>query len=65
MSYGSHVDAHRIYVLTVVHLFKRIFNLGLRAVNMLQAPRYLNPALGWSSECSVRCSWSKNNVETV
>ena len=46
MSYGSHVDAHRIYVLTVVHLFKRIFNLGLRAVNMLQAPRYLNPALG-------------------
>jgi len=25
--------------------FKRIFNLGSCAVNMLQAPRYLNPAL--------------------
>jgi len=30
----SHMDAHRICDLTVVHLFKRIFNLGPRAVNM-------------------------------
>jgi len=43
------MDAHRIYDLTVVHLFKCIFNLGPRAVNMLRAPRYLNPALSPSS----------------
>ena len=42
---GSHMDAHRIYDLTVVHLFKCIFNLGPRAVDMLRALRYLNPAL--------------------
>jgi len=35
---GSHMGAHRIYDLTVVHLFKPISNLGPRAV-MLQAPR--------------------------
>jgi len=27
MPYGSHMDAHRICDLTVVHLFKCIFNL--------------------------------------
>jgi len=39
------MHAHKIYDLTVVHLFKCIFKLGPRSVNMLQAPRYLNPAL--------------------
>jgi len=41
------MHANRIYDLTVVHfhLFKCIFKLGPRGVNMLQAPRYLNPAL--------------------
>jgi len=33
------------YDLTVVRLFKCIFNLGSRAVDILQAPRYLNLAL--------------------
>jgi len=44
---GSRIDAHRIYDkgLTIVHLFKYVFNLGPRAVHMLRAPRYLNPAL--------------------
>jgi len=45
MSSGSHMDARRIYYLTVVHLFKCFFYLGPRAVNRLQALRYLNPAL--------------------
>ena len=45
MHSGSHMDTHRIYDLTVVHLFKCIFNLGPRALHMLQAPRHLNPAL--------------------
>jgi len=40
------MDVHRICDLTVVHLFKCIFNLGPRADRMLRAPRYLNPALG-------------------
>jgi len=31
------MDAQRIYDLTVVHLFKRIINLGSGAVSMLQA----------------------------
>jgi len=39
------MDAHRIYDLTVVHLCKCIFNLGPRGLNMLQAPRYFNPAV--------------------
>jgi len=39
------MDTHRIFDLTVVHLFKRICNLGPRAVYMLQAPRHLNLAL--------------------
>jgi len=34
-------------ILIVVHLFKCIFNLGPRVVDMLQAPRYLNPALAF------------------
>ena len=38
-------DVHRICDITVVHLFKCIFNLGPRAVIMLRAPRNLNPAL--------------------
>jgi len=45
MPNGSDMDTHRIYDLTVVHLFKCIFDLGPRAINMLQAPRYLNPEL--------------------
>jgi len=45
MPNGSHMDAYRIYDLTVVHLVKCIFKFGSRAVNMLQAPCYLNPAL--------------------
>jgi len=28
MRNGSHMDVHKIYHLTVVHLFKRFFNLG-------------------------------------
>jgi len=39
------MNAHRIYDITVVDFFKRIFNLGSRAANIRQAPRYLNPAL--------------------
>jgi len=35
------MDAHSIYDLIVIHLFKCIFNLGTRAFDMLQAPRYL------------------------
>jgi len=42
---GSHMLAHRVYDLTVVHLFKRILNLGPRAVKMLRDPRYLNLVL--------------------
>jgi len=45
MPNGSHMDVHKIYDLTVVHLFMCILNLRPRAVNMLRAPRYLNPAL--------------------
>jgi len=45
MPNGSHMDARKIYDLTVVHLSMSIFNLGPRAVNMLQAPRFLNLAL--------------------
>jgi len=43
----SHIDAHRIYDLTlaIVYLFKFIFNLGPRTVRMIPARRYLNPAL--------------------
>jgi len=41
----SHMDAQRIYDLTVVHLFKCILNSRPRAVDMLQASRYLNSAL--------------------
>jgi len=41
----SHMDAHRFYDLTVVHLSKCILNLGPRVVKMLLAPCYLNPAL--------------------
>jgi len=36
------MDAHIIYDLT---MFKCNFNLGPRAVYMLQAPRHFNPAL--------------------
>jgi len=39
------MNAHRICDLTVDDLFMCIFNLGPHAVNMLRAPRYLNPAL--------------------
>jgi len=42
---GSHMDTHIIYDLTVARLFTCIFNLGLRAVDMLQAPYHLNQAL--------------------
>jgi len=42
MPNGSYMDTHRIYDLTYVHLFKCIFNLGPRAINMLQSPRCLN-----------------------
>jgi len=45
MPNGIHTDAYGNYDLTVVHLFKCVFNLGPRAVNILQALRYLNPAL--------------------
>ena len=45
MPNGSHMDGHVIYDLRVVHLFKCMFELGPRAVNLLQAPRSLNPAL--------------------
>jgi len=44
MSNDNHMDAHRIYDLTVVY-FKCILNLGPHAVKMLQVLRYLNPAL--------------------
>ena len=39
---GSHLPTE---FMIVVHLFKCIFNLGPRAVKMLQASRYLYPAL--------------------
>jgi len=39
------MGVHRIYYLIVARLFKCICNLGPRAVNMLQAPLYLYPAL--------------------
>jgi len=39
------MNVHRICDLTAVHLYMCIFNLGSRAVNMLRARRYLNPAL--------------------
>jgi len=42
---GSHMNTHRISDLTVVHFFKCIFKLESRTVNILKAPRYLNPAL--------------------
>jgi len=45
MPNGGHMDAHKIYDLTVVHLFKCICIVGPRVVIMLQAPRYHNPAL--------------------
>jgi len=45
MPNGSHMDAQKINDFTVVHLFMCIFNLGPHAVILLQAPRYLNPAL--------------------
>jgi len=35
MPNGSHMDAQRIYDFRDVHLFKCIFNLGPRSVNML------------------------------
>jgi len=35
------MDAHRIYDLAVVHLFRCILNLGPRAVHMLQDPRWI------------------------
>jgi len=42
----THVGSKSREVL--VFLFKCIFNLGPLAVNMLQASRYLNPALVYS-----------------
>jgi len=45
MHNSSHMDAHIIYDIKVVHFFKYIFNLGPRAVHMLQVQRHLNPAL--------------------
>jgi len=57
---GSSMDSHRIYDLTVIYLFKCIFNLGDRAVTMLQARATLirhwvmqwsyftNDAVGWT-----------------
>jgi len=45
MPNGNQIDSHRIYDLTVIHLFKGIFDLGPRAVKMVQAPRYLDRAL--------------------
>jgi len=50
MPNGSHMDAHRIYDLTVVHLFKCIFDLGPRALNMQKAPRYRNAVLHLTSK---------------
>jgi len=43
MPNGSHMDAHRIFDQTVVHLFKCILKLGPCADNMLQA--VLSPRL--------------------
>jgi len=61
MPNGSHMDAHRIYDLTVVHLFKCIFYLWPRAVNTLQALRHLNPALVLSTK--IRAKMVKAKVE--
>jgi len=55
----SHVDAHIICDLTVVHLFKCIFNLGSRAVITLRAPGYLNQALTWC--CIVERLWPQGS----
>jgi len=46
MHNGADMDAHIFCDLTVVHLFKCIFNLGPRAVYMLRALRHLNLVLG-------------------
>jgi len=40
---GSHLNVHRISNLIVVHMFKHIFNLGHRAVNMVWAHATLIP----------------------
>jgi len=45
MPNGSHMDAHRTYDSTVVRLFKCIFILGPRAVNMIQDSHHLHLAL--------------------
>jgi len=45
MCKGSHMNARIIYDLKVVHLFKFIFSLGLRAVYMLRDPHHLSPVL--------------------
>ena len=43
----SHMDARKVYDLTAVHSYKIkcIYNLGPRAVNMLQDPPHRNLAL--------------------
>jgi len=47
------MDAHIFCDVIVVHLFKCIFNLGPRAVFMLQVPPRLNPALFGSQQSFV------------
>jgi len=45
MPNGNHMDAHTIYDLTVVHLFKSFFNLEPRIVKCYRPHFNLNPAL--------------------
>jgi len=61
---GNHMDAQRIYYLTAVHLFKCSLNLGPRAVNMLQASRYLSPALPGEASAMFFDNVSSRNDQT-
>jgi len=49
----------KIYDVTVINLFKRIFNLGPRAVNTLQAPGHLNPAL---ASCTTQQTFAQGRI---
>jgi len=51
------MDAHRIYDLTVVHLFKCILNLGSRAVNMPLLPPYSSVRFG--GHLFTRAPWTR------
>jgi len=61
MPNGSHMDDHRIYDLTVVHMFKCILNLGPRAVDMLQ-DRATFTGTEYSRKFSKEKDWRNTNL---